>query len=57
MGLKFQNPKFKISCKTAFNIFFIIKCENFGVNRSIRLLWNKKERIFESINASACLKR
>ena len=39
MGLKFQNPKFSMLCKTAFT--FLIKCQPFGVQRSIRPFWNK----------------
>ena len=33
MSLKIENPKFSISCKIAFYIFFVIKCETFGVKR------------------------
>ena len=41
MDLKFRNPEFKISCEIALYIFFVIKCETFGVNRSMRPFWNK----------------
>ena len=36
MGLKFQNPKFYISCKVSFYIFFAIKCEPFRAKSSMR---------------------
>ena len=38
MGLKFGNPKLNISCKKALYILFI-KCEPFGVKRSMRSFW------------------
>ena len=41
MSWKFENPKFSISNKIGFFIFFVIKCETFGVKRSIRAFWNK----------------
>ena len=40
MNLKFKNPIFSISCKTAFYIFFARKCETFGVKRLVRPFWN-----------------
>ena len=36
MGLKLQNSKSNISCKIAFCIFFVTKCELFGVKRSMK---------------------
>ena len=33
MGLKFQKPKLNITCKIAFSIFFVIKCETIGFKR------------------------
>ena len=42
-SLKFQNPKFSFSCRIALYIFFVIKCETFGVKRSIRSFWNKQK--------------
>ena len=39
--LKFQNPKISISCRIAFYIFFVIKCETFGVKKSIKPFWQK----------------
>ena len=35
INLKFRYPKFSISRKIAFYIFSVIKCETFGVKRSI----------------------
>ena len=42
MGLEFQNPKFQLSCKIALHTIFGIKCEPFGVKRSMRPFWNKQ---------------
>ena len=30
ISLKFQNPKYSISCKMVFHLFFVIKCKTFG---------------------------
>ena len=40
MGLKFRNPKFIVLYKIAF--IFFIKCQPFGVWRSIRPYWQNK---------------
>ena len=39
MNLKFENPKFSISCKIAFDIFFLF----------IRSFWNKQHWVNKTV--------
>ena len=50
ISLQFQNLKLSISCKIAFYIFFVIKCETFEVKRSIRQFWSNQN----SLNKTVC---
>ena len=43
MSLKIHNSKLRDSCKVAFYVLFIIKCETFEVKRSRRSFWNKQK--------------
>ena len=43
MGLKFK------TLSSAFYIFFVIKCELFGVKKSMRSFWNKQEWLYKTV--------
>ena len=49
MSLQFQNVKLSISCKIAFYIFFVIKCETFEVKRSIRQFWSNQNWLNKTV--------
>ena len=49
IDLKLRNPKFNNLCSI---IFCVIKCEPFGIKRSMRSFWNKQKWL----NKIVCLK-